>query len=305
MPTTFCVTEKITEKTTSPKVTSAGINTTMTRQYDINANGHSAALALLKATVLPYPTVDGILLNATPTLRIEPSLNPNGGVGVWSGQVEYRHPGRDEQTLGANELLEPFREKVSASFSGETQHITTAITQERFPGYGPNQAPRSNFAINVQSNGEVEGTEIYKRTGSFTVSTVLPESLVDNDWLKERFKQVWTINNANFRGWEAGEVALTSMDIRQRSDGNWEIDYSFQISPSQKNVGEYAGIDLFPAVDSDSTADGATTTFEGWNYVWVRYTAEEGDKWIEPKAIGVYEAQVYEYSDFSQLGILT
>ncbi|MFO0202681.1 MAG: hypothetical protein ACK528_06080, partial [Alphaproteobacteria bacterium] len=79
MPTTFCVTEKITEKTTSPKVTSAGINTTMTRQYDINANGHGAALALLKATVLPYPTVDGILLNATPTLRIEPSLNPSGG----------------------------------------------------------------------------------------------------------------------------------------------------------------------------------------------------------------------------------
>lgn len=308
MATTFCVTEKITEQVTSPKITSAGINTTMTRRYDINATSISAALVLLKATVLPYPTVDGILLNATPTLRLEPSYSPSSGVGVYIGQVEYRHPGRDEQTTSANELLEPFREKVSASFSGETEHITSALRQWQYPCTIPDSGTEdeacstTDLAINAQFNGEVEGVDVYKRTGSFTVSTVLPQDLVDNEWLQARFKQIWTINAASFRSWPRGDVALVGMDIRQRSDGNWEIDYTFQISPRKDNLTSYAGIELF--TDND-TEDPYTTHIKGWDYAWVKYRPDLDQQVVKPTPVNLYIAQVYEYSDFSQLGILT
>lgn len=312
MPTTFCVTEKIVESINSPRLTSAGINTTMTRHYEINAAGHGAALALLKATVLPYPTVDGVLLNATPTLRIEPMINNSGGVGTYKGSVEYRHPGRDEQTTSSNELLEPGREKISASFTGETIHTNYAIWQTRL---GETKR-RLNYAVNVQSNGEVEGVDVYKPTGGFTISTLIAEDVVTNDWLKDRFRQIWTVNADTFRSWPRGDVALTGMDIRQRSDGNWEVDYSFQIAPGQTGVEEIAGFDVRnpapePENPEDPPGDPTAIDIEGWEYVWVMYQPVDDepdpgeDKVIIPEAIGVYRAQLYHYSDFSQLGVQT
>lgn len=293
MATTFCVSEKVTECVNSPRVTLCGINSTMTREFDINATGINAAMALLKAAAYPLPTLEGVQLTGTPTLRLEPRYSPASGVGVYRGTVEYRHAGRDEQTTEESELIEPDREKVTASFSGETQQITTAISQRKYPA----NAADMNRAINVQSNGEVEGTDVYRRTGSFTVSTVVAQSIVDNDWLKARFKQIWTVNDAVFRSWPKGDVALVGMDVRQRSNGDWEVDYSFQISPGLTGLKEWAGVDMFPG---DNTTEGY---FEGWEYVWVKYRPKEGTEMIEPEPLALYAAQVYQYSDFSQLGI--
>jgi hypothetical protein len=150
--------------------------------------------------------VDMIPLYATPVYKLDTIRAIDGGVNVYRGTVEYKHSGRDEQTTPLNELIDVDREKVTCSFSGSSQHVTTAISQTR---YGA-QSRDCNKAVNVQYNGEVEGYDLNVRTGSFTVSTVKHVDVVTNQWLKDRFEQIWTINSAPFRSWPEGCVALTT-----------------------------------------------------------------------------------------------
>ena len=289
MPTTFCAGAKITQRADSPVFESSGLNSSMTRTYDINATSDSAALVLLKLTAPAMATVDSIPLSATPVYRIQAVRCVAGGISNYVGTVEYRHAGRDEQTQQANELIEPGREKVTASFSGATVTSTVCLSQTK---YGANSRDVGK-AINVQYNGEVEGHELYARTGSFTVSTVIDGATATNAWFKARFEQVWTLNNATFRSWPAGCVALTGMDSRQRADGNWEVDYTFQIQPPE-TLTEIGGVPL-----------GGSVTKEGWQYAWVMFRPKDDTDKIVPEAIGAYIANVYPKSNFGSLGIST
>jgi hypothetical protein len=304
MPSTFCVSQKITECADSPKITFNGTNSTVTKRYEINASSADAALELL-INQIAFPIVAGVLLSALPTVRVEPRWNPavgSGGVGCYSGSIEYRHPGKDEQQEEDRQPGEPGygREIVSASFSGEQEHITHAISQTHYGALSRD----TNRGINVQSNGEVDGVDINKRIGSFTVSTVMDKNICDNDWFRDRMSQIWTTNDDTFRSWPKGCVALAGMEARQRSDGHWEIEYSFQVSPPREAVADIAGVPL--------TIGGVPQTIDidGWDYVWVMYQPTDavvnqaGDEVITPKPIGVHVAQVYYQSDFSDLGIL-
>lgn len=287
MPTTFCVQSRINETPDSPKSTSAGLNSTKTRTFEIYATSEAEAYTLLRQTAPSVDMVDGIPLAATPVYKLDTVFATETGVRAYRATVDYRHAGRDEQALASNELIEPGREKVTSSFTGTTASVTTAISQTK---YGA-ESRDVGKAVNVQYNGEVEGHDINVRTGSFTVSTVIDKDIVTNDWLKARFEQIWTINNANFRGWEVGCVALTGMDTRQRADGNWEIDYTFAIQP-QETLTEIGGVPL-----------GATVVKEGFQYSWVMFRPKDDTDKIVPEAIGAYIATVYDKSDFGQLGI--
>ena len=287
MPTTFCVTQKITESADSPKSQSSGLNSSKTRTFEIFAPSDGVAYLLLRGFAPATDMVDGIPLEATPTYRVETLRAVNGGVNVYRGTVEYKHAGRDEQTTSSNELIEPFREKVTCSFSGTTAKVTTGYNQVK---YGP-EARDVKDAINVQYNGEVEGTDINVRTGGFTVSTVIPMDVATNDWFKDRFKHVWTVNNRTFRSWPRGCVALSGMDARQRADGNWEIDYAFVIQPDE-NISEIGGINL-----------GGSVNKEGFKYSWVMFRPKDDGTQTVPEPIGAYIVRVYDYSDFGDLGI--
>lgn len=287
MPSTFCVYEKISESSDSPKSQSAGLNSSKTRTFEIYAPTDAAAYALLKAYAPPFDVVDSIPLTATPTYKLDTVSAVNGGVQVYKATVEYKHAGRDEQTTPENELIDIGYEKVTCSFTGSSTSVTTALSQTK---YGTD-ARDVGKAVNVQYNGEVEGHDINVRTGSFAVSTVLPMQLVTNQWLKERFNQIWTINQSDFRSWPAGSVALTGMDMRQRADGTWEVDYSFAVQPPEE-LTEIGGVQL-----------GQTVNKEGFQYSWVMFRPKEAADKIMPEAIGAYIADVYKKSDFGLLGI--
>lgn len=287
MPTTFCVNSKISESSDSPKSQSAGMNSSKTRTFEIYAASDAAAYALLKAYAPAFDVVDSIPLTATPVYKLDTVRAVNGGIQVYKATVEYKHAGRDEQAAADNELIDVGREKVTCSFTGTSTNVTTALSQTK---YGA-EARDVGKAVNVQYNGEVEGHDINVRTGSFTVGTVLGKDLVTNEWLKERFAQIWTINESDFRSWPPGCVALTGMEMRQRADGNWEVDYSFAIQPPE-SFDEIGGVQL-----------GATVDKEGFQYSWVMFRPKEDADKILPEAIGAYIADVYRKSDFGLLGI--
>lgn len=289
MATTFCEGNRIVERRNSPQFESSGTSSKLTRTYDIHAGSESAALLLLKGQAPIQATVDLILLGATPKYSIS-AVDVVNGSGTYTGTVTYGHAARDEQTVPENELLssEEPREKVSFSFSGASAHVTEARDQTK---YGT-LAPECGNATDVDLEGVVEGHDINARTGSFTVDTLIPAATASNEWFRDRFRQVWTVNDAPFRSWPVGDVALAGMDGRQRADGDWEISYSFQIQPSE-DITNFAGIDT-----------GGAASKEGWQYLWVMYRPSVTDSKLAPTPTGVYVATDYEYSDFSQLGIL-
>jgi hypothetical protein len=281
------VTSKITESADSPKSQSSGLNSSKTRTFEIYATSDTAAYNLMRLKAPSFDVVDGITLAATPVYKLDTIRAIDGGVNSYKGTVEYRHAGRDEQASPDNELIDIGREKVTCSFSGTTANVTTALNQNR---YGTN-ARDVGLALNVQYDGTVDGLEVNVPTGSFTVSTVISKDVVTNEWLKARFEQIWTTNNATFRSWPRGCVALAGMDTRQRADGNWEIDYSFQIQPPETFT-DIGGVSL-----------GGSITKEGFAYTWVMFRPKEDAGKITPEPVGAYLAVVYKKSDFGQLGI--
>jgi len=263
------------------------MNSTKTRTFEIYAAGDAAAYALLKAYAPAFDQVDGIFLTGTPSYKLDTIRAVNGGIQVYRATVEYKHAGRDEQTASANELTETGREKVTCSFTSTSTTVTTALKQTK---YGA-EARDVGKAVNVQYNGEVEGHEINVPVGTFTVSTVIDSGTVTNEWLKDRFKQIWTTNEADFRSWPPGCVALTGMDTRQRADGNWEVDYSFAVQPPEE-IDRIGDVFLGNMIQK-----------EGFQYTWVMFRPKETDDKILPEGIGAYIADIYKKSDFGLLEI--
>ena len=78
----------------------------------------------------------------------------------------------------------------------------------------------------------------------------------------------------------------------KRGFEDWEITFRFAASPNVAGLqlGNIAGIDK-----------------EGWHYLWVRFADEEDNaaKVLIKKPIAAYVERVYEYGDFSGLGIGT
>ena len=101
------------------------------------------------------------------------------------------------------------------------------------------------------------------------------------------------VNNAVFRGFQAGEVLFLGAGGSRRGtdpDDRWEISYKFAASPNQTGmaVGSIAGIQK-----------------RGWDYLWVQY-GEDVDataKVLIKKPIAVYVEQVYPIASFAGLGI--
>lgn len=291
--TTFCPTSNIVERETSPSIVVDGMNSRITRVYDITeTGGSSAAYVLLKLTAPATAQVGdlGIPLNAPPIYRIDTTRYSDG---QFVGTVEYRNAGRSEQTKHEKELTEPGpdKERVSLSFAGEVYTATEALSQTK---YGPD-APDFEKSIGVNFEQQVEGVELNARTGQFSVEVVLDEATVDNDWIKDRYYQIWTVNDAAFRGWPAGDVALAGINGTQRSDGSWVIEYTFQLRATEVRT-DIGGIDV--------TSGGDPLAIPGWHYVWLHYAPElDGAGNQVPKAVGAYVAQVYERTDFANLGI--
>jgi hypothetical protein len=282
--TTYCGTDYIVENANSPTFESDGLNSTMTRTYSISAASESSALSLVKLMAPATATVDSVPLEAPRKISVS-----RIGPGQYSATVSYRHAGRDEQEK--QELINVGDERVSADFAGQTLHVTTAVSQTKYPA----SARDVGRGVNVLDDGTVEGTDINQRTGSFSVDVLIDEATGTNAWFKARFEQVWTFNNGTFRSWPAGSVALTGMQSRQRSDGNWDVSYSFQIFPNETGVTNIGGVSL-----------GATVNLKGSEYKWVMFRPKDDAGKIVPEPIGAYVANVYgAETDFSLLGIST
>lgn len=125
---------------------------------------------------------------------------------------------------------------------------------------------------------------------NFSETHYLDDWLVTDAYKAILFALTGKVNAAPWHGFAAGEVLFLGASGSKRSNGDWEITFRFAASPnvSGLTVGSITGISK-----------------EGWHYMWVRYadTEDAGSKSVVKKPVAVYIERVYDYGDFSLLGI--
>lgn len=167
---------------------------------------------------------------------------------------------------------------------GGTQHVTQSIeTIARYPAFAPN----FKGAIGV-THDSVEGVDITVPIYHFSETHFF--SSISSTYRSTLFHLTGKVNNASFRGMDAGECLFLGAAGSRRGAEKWEITFRFAGSPNRTGIqiGAITGI-----------------TKKGWEYLWVRY-ADEADNAVHAlvkKPIGVYIERVYDEGNFGSLGI--
>lgn len=213
------------------------------------------------------------------------------GGGIWDVSVRY---GRDDtqadeadpssQPAQPNDPLGP---SYTFETSGGTQHITQSIqtvAKHAKPGMIP---PDFKGAIGV-NNDSVEGTDITVPVFRFSETYSIPAALVTHEYKLTIFELTGKVNDAAFKGFEAGEVLFLGASGSRRGAEKWEITFSF--AASRNAVGLQVG-----AIQNINK--------EGWEYLWVRYGDVEDQKVLVKQPESVYIERVYESGNFADLGI--
>jgi len=172
---------------------------------------------------------------------------------------------------------------------GGTQHVSQSITTvNRYAAPGE-VAPDFQGAIGVNQD-QIEGTDITVPVYNFTETHKIDDALVTAGYKATLFFLTGRVNGATFKGFARGEVLFLGASGAKRGDEDWEITFRFAASPNVTDLalGNITGINK-----------------EGWHYLWVRFTDEEDNaaKVLIKKPISAYVERVYEYGDFSGLGI--
>lgn len=173
--------------------------------------------------------------------------------------------------------------------TGGSQHITQGLGT--IGAYAPSGKTAPNFggAIGV-TNDNVEGVDITVPVYSFSETHYLPDEVVTPAYKATLFFLTGRVNNDVWKGFQAGEVLFLGASGSKRGGDNWEMSYRFASSPNvvDLTIGEITGIAKM-----------------GWDYLWVRYEdAEDATaKTLVKKPAAVYVERVYEWGDFSLLGI--
>jgi hypothetical protein len=231
-----------------------------------------------------------LLLSSTPTLydglvRDECTLEPIfvdtvAGVGKWECSVRYVSPEYTEPQVGDSSF--------AFDTGGGTQHITQSLaTVGVYSASG--LPPIFEGAIGV-THDNVEGVDITVPIYNFSETHYLADAFVTPSYKSALFYLTGKVNNCLFKGLVAGECLFLGASGTKRGVEGWEINYRFAASPNRTNF----------QVGTVSVA-----SKKGWEYLWVRYAdkVDAGSKTLVKVPTAAYVEQVYEYADFSALGI--
>lgn len=205
-------------------------------------------------------------------------INGDASACIWEAEVTYKP---ESQQPATNSSVYRF------DISAETQTIKEP--EYRRGIYAPDEENTSELEDVMIENGD--GVDISQSKFAWTETHYLPEAYITWGYFKKTYGIRGTVNDAPFRAFNTGEVLLEDMTGAYRPDeGDWEMQFRFIASPNRTNlaVGPYSGI-----------------VKAGHDYLWVQGEEEEKGTDLQSTIKRVFVDQVYEYSDFSELGIGT
>ena len=214
------------------------------------------------------------------SIKLDPVwVDTTTGNGHWVVTVRY----------GADSPIEAGDSVVSFETGGGTEHITQSretISATAAAG----TAPDYKGAIGV-TDDSVEGVDVTVPVYNWSETHYLAADTVDQAYRIAVANLTGMYNDAEFRGFPAGEVQFMGATGTKRDEEKWEITFRFAQSPNRTDI-DIGGVITVP-------------TKLGWHYLWVRYADTEDDtaKRIVKRPVAAYVERVSEAGDFGNLGI--
>ena len=262
----------------------SGRNPSVTLLYEVRGTDDDTAAknALIGEGGSP-PTHDGLVRD---TYRVKPMRvvagDPDGS--VWEGEVNYVSPEKKNKETP----LPVGQTQYSFDTKGGSQHITQSLST--IGNYAPSgkTAPDHKGAIGVTATS-VEGCDIVIPEFAFSIRKAIDKDDIDA-LIPVIFSLTGKVNDDTFHGHAAGECLFLGAEGTSREDENYEVTFYFAGKPNKEDqtIGDITDID-----------------YEGWHYVWILYEpAEDANaKKMAMRPRAVYVEKVYEYGDFSGLGV--
>ena len=198
---------------------------------------------------------------------------------VWEGNVRY----------GLKKPPETGESTYQFDTGGGNQHITQSLQTVGSYAAPGQTAPDYQGAIGVAGD-DVQGVDIVVPVFNFSETHYVPTAQVTDAYKATLFALTGTVNQGAFRNFAQGEVLFLGASGSKRGEEDWEISFKFAASPNATSlsVGSITGINK-----------------KGWEYLWVLYEHEEDSsaKKLVKRPLAAYVEKVYEYGDFSGLGI--
>lgn len=256
-------------------------------RYVVTGTENEATVVSLAATTAPA-SLGGF--NGTTVLRRKTiTATPLGG-GVWDVVVPYEGLDNDNES------------QFTFDTAGGSVHITQSLgtvgtyhhgdTCSGSGGSGADEdCPDFQGAIGVNGDS-ISGCDITVPVYNFAETHRIPAANVDGAYKAALFWLTGSVNDAPFKGFEAGEVLFLGASGSARGLEEWEITFKFAASPN---------VTCLPV------GDFVVASKLGWEYLWIRYEDKEDDvaKALVKRPKCAYVEKVYEYKDFSGLGIGT
>jgi len=260
---------------------------------EVRADVRAAVLAAVPVVADGFPLAD-VLLN-----EVE--------AGVWDVTPIYRFP--SDSFSGPSDVGESSEE---FSTGGGTERVKYGLEETLAVSLAGTIADGSKYstALGVVEDGEnitgVEGVDIVVPEYRFSETHVLDAGDVDSAYRLALANLTGRVNDATFRGFDAGEVLFLGATGRRAKlatgPGDWTIRFEFARRPNEE--------DLEFVVDPDEEVSISGIYKQGWDRLEVHVKPVSSNVAIGNSPPGVYPqlamvrvVKIYRDGDFDALGI--
>lgn len=179
----------------------------------------------------------------------------------------------------------------------DTQRRYTAFNQQKFGAAAPNQ---EGFINVVNDNGQmrVEGVDVFAVRMIYRLQVSIPNATMTAAYINTVAGLAGKINDATFKGVPKGELMFLGWRGKVSTSGDSDMSFEFQRRRTPN-------LPLVVGVGPNAIPIPTGTEIYGWDIVeavWkTAVDATVNDMKAGPK--GVYVNRVFEFGDFTQLGI--
>lgn len=223
--------------------------------------------------------------------------------GIWLGRAAYSIPTYSTQQQNTF--------SIGFDITGQAQKITqskkTLYKIAAEDGGSPTDARDFGGAINVNSDGSIEGVDIFVPFLSYQISYTFPASRITTSYIGTLYQTVGKVNNSSFGAFGPAELLLTKVTGQRRDEFNWDLTFGFAAAATQTDI----------VINSPNGDVFTVPKKRGWDYMWVYYEPAEvsfggggGDddedtspSYLQKVPKGVYVEQVYDEANYYTLGL--
>jgi len=188
-------------------------------------------------------------------------------------------------------------------FMAAQEKITNIKTQDDRTTYNEENLAGTNPGIGtaINKNGEkVDGASIWVKRRSLRITKYYDPEDADQDWLDMIDDLAATVNDAEWQGYDEGEVLFLGATVREVNDEMTQIDYQFIMN---KNIEDQEETILSVSPGSGQVVfNTATVDKEGWQHRGYVHGSVV-DKLDKKKYHGIFTINVdtvYDKEDFDQ-----